>query len=343
MMRRDFVILGGAILLLFVVLAVKLLSDRSRVDIVRSGEKLLAGVDVEAIEKIIIRQGDVKTTLLRTPGGYNVEERNSYAGDTAKIDELLVRLLNMKGTEWITSNERKFEKLGVSDSNSEAVNVSFLAAGDKALGGLILGDYRKLGKEQQRLARATSRYVRATGTEDVFLVLDVNRIDPYPAEWLESKLLEIPRKDIDTVELKHPGRREDFIIKNVGEGEFELAGVKTGNGGKAKEYLVESVAEAMSSLRLKDVMPADGAEAKDLSFDHRYTARLKDGRKYEIETAEKEGKKWLKINVSYEPAKEEETGEDPEELSKRHKKRFEGWLFEVYDHDDFRRKMSDLF
>ncbi len=351
MKKRGFLLLGGAVALLLAAALFMQSSDRGGAG--GGKRKLLAGVAIESIEKIVVKEGDVKTTILRTPGGYRIGERNGYPGDRAKIDGFLVKMLNLRGAEWITSDSGKFGKLGVADDDPDAVTVTILAAGEKVLGGVVLGDYKRSAKEKRRFTRVTSRYVRTIGSNDVYLVLDAEMIDPDPAGWLDKRLLSIPRKEIERVTVRHPDVKDDFVLKNSGDGRFELADRRKGEKNReVREYYLESTAEALAALRLKDVMRADTGEAEKIIFDHSYRADLLDGRSYIIETAEKDGKKWLKISVSYnrsagKDGKAEKKGtpsdRSPEELAARDGERFGGWLFEVYDHDDLRRKRGDLF
>lgn len=350
MKNRGFQILGGATLLLGIAIALTHFAEKESTGRIGSQGELLGDIRVEEIGKIRIEKGDESTTLIRHDKGYRLEEKGGYEGDIAKIERFVLKLHDLKGTEWITSNSRKYETLGVDDNGKETFKVSILSGSGSDLGGLIIGKKRKTGAQERF---DDSRYVRAAGKKDVFLAGNMADVESDPSAWLNKTLLKIDKGDVERIRVMHPAKYDDFILEQKGNGEFKLAGTHVPKGKKVKNYVAEGVAGAITPLSLDDVRKSDGKETEEIKFDHNYRTELKDGRIYNIASGEFSGRYWIRINVDYRPAKNEgdkKEGEpsekkSPEEIAKTDRARFDGWIFEIdsYSAGNLRKKRSELF
>ncbi|MDH3974826.1 MAG: DUF4340 domain-containing protein [Deltaproteobacteria bacterium] len=348
-MKKNLPILVFSTAILFAI-ALFMQSPSSHKDL--SGSKLLKDAKLDQVKKIIIEKGDEKTTLLRSDDGYSVEEKEGYGADTGKADALLVELLNMKGTEWITSKKEKHGNFGLSDDNKEAIIVTLISSGDDKPGGIIIGNAPKnRGDNQRSYALNSSRYVRAKGKADIFLVSKVTPLQAKPAEWLAKELLQVKGEEIDSIKLKHDSKGGSFELRSRGSKEFEPGDFTVPKGKKLKTYVINGISNALSNLRLTDSMRKENERVKDLSFDNAYVAVLKDGRKYEVLSAQKamggQSKHFIKISASFTGAgKEEEntaTTPNPHKIAIEDNERLSNWIFEVTGISNFTYKKSDLF
>lgn len=355
MNKKGILFLGITTLILLSIVVLIQLKQRNGKLPVPAGEKLLGNIVLNDIEKIVVKKGGHKTTLLRTADGYRVEEKEGYFGDTGKIDSLIVDMLSLKGSEWITSKKEKFKTLGVSEESPDGTDVSFFAAERKLLGGIVLGEDKKIknGHANPVYSPSRQRYVRVINKDDIFLTAVRSSIDANPGTWLDKLLLKIPPDDIETIEVRHPEKRDNFSIEVNQDGMFEPVNLNRFKGKEQKNDIINSIAGAMQSLRLIDVVNSKSNVLKELEFDHKYIATLKNGRQYTIYTAEKDQKKWLKISVHYseEVDKKREDKKikaapkqlSPKEIVRKENKRFRGWIFEVSNFEAFRHKQTDLY
>lgn len=319
-----------------------------------SGSKLLEETRLEEVAKIIIKKGDEITTLLRSNDGYHIEEKEGFKADTAKADSLLVEVLNIKGTEWITSKKEKHEKFGLSDDNKEAIRVSLLSADNSELGGIIIGNTQKTETNNQRnYALNSSRYVRKKGSDDIFLVSRISTVQAKATDWLFRELLQIKGEEIKSIAIKHSVNKDSFELINSVNKEFEPLNFTVPAGKKLKTYVISGISNALGNLRLSDCVKNDNNAIKDLRFDKTYEAILNDGRKYEIHSAQKEvegkTKNFIKISASFDESYKKEGEEKPEaeseakNIAHEHNKQFSGWIYEVSSTNNFTYKKSDLF
>jgi len=319
-----------------------------------SGTLLFKGVQLEQVKKILIQKGNEKTTISRNDNGYRIEEKEGYRADMAKTDALLVELLKMKGTEWITSKKEKHKKFGLSDNNEEALTISLLAENRSELGGIIIGNSVKNQSNKERAYTDNSaRYIRLKGKADIFLVSRVSPLQAQPVEWLAKELLQIKKEKINSIELKDVNNKNSFILKNKNNADFEPEGFDIPEGKKLKTYVLNGISNALSNLRLKDSILEEDNNVKALNFDQTYIASLKDGRKYEISTAQEKSqgdtKSFIKISASYSSDKDNQEKEKtentshPQEIVSRDNEKFSGWVFEVPSINNFIYKKEDLF
>ena len=328
MKNRSILIMGGLTVLLFALALGMQLGGGGDEAASKSGTKLLGRIKPEEIGKIVLEKGSEKTSLLRSSDGYRVEEKWEYEADGMKVDALLVRLLGLKGSEWITSRADRLDTLGLSDKAPGREGVTFFDPAGRELGALIIGGSRKGGA-------SSYRYVKNRAEDDIFLATVSGTIDADPLRWIEKSLLQIPSSELERVDLRHPLKRDDFSIIGKEDGSFEAEGVKKVKGKGFKESVINNAAGAMKNMTIRDIMKRGSEEAKGLNFDHSYVAELKDGRVYEISSASREGKNWLTIDVSFK-------GEGPDEKAMKEKERLEPWIFEVAGADSFRYRASDL-
>ncbi|MDT8318804.1 MAG: DUF4340 domain-containing protein, partial [bacterium] len=266
-----------------------------------------------------------------------VEEKWGYEGDVMKADALLVKMLGIKGSEWITSRADKLDALGLSGNAPGRESVTFFDPSGRELGGVIIGGSRKSSSENGALSYANSgyRYVKNRAEDDIFLATVSGRIDADPLWWIEKSLLEIPSKDVEKVELRHPLKKDSFSLIGKGDGTFEPEGLKKAKGKGFRNSVINDIAGAMKNLTIRDIMKRESEEAKGLNFDHSYVARLKDGREYAISTASRDGKSWLSIDVSYD-------GPSSDEMTVKEKERLAPWIFEVASAGSLSYRASDI-
>jgi hypothetical protein len=245
-----------------------------------AGGPLIQGLEPKNIGKIVIKSGKGTVTLQRGKSGFTVAEKGGYPASTKKINDLIIKCQEVRCGEKVTENPDNHEQLGVAEGAEDAVHVSFVGKDGKPLVGFFKGEGAEGG--------GGGVYVRLAGQDAVYATADYLWLNTAATDYIETKLIEVEKKNIQRVEVKvgddaytiRRGEGDDLVLEPVPEGK------------RPKNSEIETVFGALTRLDFDDVTPADKME---LSWDAVYACHVKGGLKYKVRLATKDDKHYVRV------------------------------------------------
>jgi len=298
----------------------------------------------------------VLSEVSKSNKGWVVDNRDGYAANKAAVRILFDNLAEAKLVEAKTSNPDNYTKLGVEDiDNAKAQGVLFSVAGLQESTDIIFGNDGSSGKNTQ--------YVRRTGEAQSWLINKKLKLNTDVTEWLQKNILDIPPERIKSVQITHPGG-EVVNIANDGEDEYEYTLDATEPEGKMlSESEVYQVANALSSLQLRDVATFSKLDTESITPVVTIFKTF-DGLKITTKAYSLDVNKYFTIDVTFSADdvdhsvvnQEEQTqstsdsaiksdSKAAEELAAKSKQRLDGWayLFPTITQDALTKKLDDFF
>ena len=285
------------------------------------GTKLLAGVDLNTIDEIIVSAGGDTSRMVRKESGWVVPSRFGYAANFSKIRDLLIKLDGLEIGQIAEVSEDQKSELGVTAAAGTTIK---LFTGGNELAALLLGDQRERQSPtpgpQGFGGFPDGRYISADGGATVCLVGDpIREATTQTTDWLNTELLNVTGSDIARVRVA-PADEDAYEIVRDADDTFTMKGLAEGEEyDTSKTYTIEG---ALSHLNLKDIADPKLADA-DLGFDKASTfqAWTKDGKQFDVTVSAAVGgseDRYARVAVQYvepEPEKADDEGaeEDAEE------------------------------
>ena len=245
----------------------------------KGGSLFIQGLDPAKIGAISVKRGDDVATLARRSDGFVVAEKNNYPASVSEINDLLIKVMEIRCADKITDDPRKHGDLAVAADSDDSTTVTISDAEGKTLVAFTIG------KSPERGAGA---YVRRLSEDTVYLTADWLNAGADPIRYVETKLLSVPQDDVESVSVK-TGDDSYSIIRDE-KGEIALGGVPEGKRPKKDEY--EGVFKALSSVNLSDIVRLSDLET---TWDADYTCGLKRGLTYSVTLAKKDDKHYVKL------------------------------------------------
>jgi Domain of unknown function (DUF4340) len=229
-------------------------------------------------------------TLHRTGEQWSVAQRGDYPADAAKIHKLLLSLADAKIVEEKTSNPENFAAIGVDDPASPT------AAGTQIT--LIAKD----GKHTVIVGKpiGEGNFARRGGENRTFTVQPGITADVEPKAWIDSRLLDVPVAQIQSVEEKlSPGPGYRVHRLKAGEDGFALDGTPP-----AGRKLQDAKALAPSGSALNSLTADDVAAASSIDFSKSSQAifTLADGNVITVTGAAADDKHWIEVQSTKDTA-----------------------------------------
>lgn len=314
--------------------------------------------NLNSITKFTVKEAGnaVLTEVSKSNKGWVVENRDGYAANKAAVRILFDNLAEAKLVEAKTSNPVNYGKLGVENiDNVKAQGILFSISGLQKSVDIIFGKDGSSGKNTQ--------YVRRNGEAQSWLINKKLKLNTDVTEWLQKDILDIPPERIKSVQITHPDG-DVVSIANNGEEEYEYKLDATAPEGKSlSESEIYQVANALSSLQLRDV--ATFSKLNTESIAPVVTVfKTFDGLTITTKSYAFDIEKYFTIDVAFSAEDVDESvvneveqagstsdsalKSDPkaaEELAKKSKQRLEGWayLLPTITQDALIKKLDDFF
>ncbi|MDD5459204.1 MAG: DUF4340 domain-containing protein [Phycisphaerae bacterium] len=290
---------------------------------------LIQGLDPSQIAAITIGTGDNTVTLKRSGSRFVVTNKDNYPADTAQINDLITKILDIRTVEKITDNPENFADLGVADAGVQN-KVVFEDAKADALTGVIVGKRTDSG----------GSYVKDVKSNDVYVSKESPWLRTSAMDYIDAQLVNVNKDDILSVAVTDPNgsytlytepNSSNVYLKDMPEGK------------KLKNE--QDVFSALSGLRFNDVMRQASADAS-LKFNYKYVCNLKNETVYTFQIAKKDSKYFAKVSAKYTGEtniSKERKVESEEELKKKEQqllardaaegfnKNHDGWVYEIAD------------
>jgi len=216
----------------------------------QANSSLIPGLsgNLNVINKFTVTE--VGNTLLsdvsKSENGWVVNNRDGYQANIAAVRHMLTSLAEAELIEAKTSNPENYIKLGVEDINHEnAQGILFTLEGLDDTNNIIIGNNGSSGKNTQ--------YIRRKDQQQSWLINKKLNLKRDVTDWLQKDILDIPPERIKTIQIKHPDGSV-VNIANDGEEEYEYTlDAIAPEGMKISESEIYQVANALSSMQLRDV------------------------------------------------------------------------------------------
>ena len=232
---------------------------------------LIQGFDTSKIASIEVSGVNKVAKIVKDGDGFVVESKGNYPALYSEVNNLIVQCLDMKVSEFVTSNADNFADLKVMDSNAERT-VKFYDTDGKLLAGVIVGKkdengggtfVRKLNADEKAVSK-------------VYLADKVGWINTNPTSYLEKRLLECTRNDIARVDVTTPAGSYTIVGEKNGDDVTPVLKAETPEGKELKKTIVNNTFDAAKNIQFTDVETADSAAVKNVNFDSKYVVETAD-------------------------------------------------------------------
>ncbi|MHC4122501.1 MAG: DUF4340 domain-containing protein [Planctomycetota bacterium] len=304
---------------------------------------IIQGLDPEDIGSIVISAGEDTVTLNRKGKRFVIAEKNDYPAKINEVNRLISSCMDIKReVKPYTTNTANHKDLEVAEENAKNI-IKFLKPDFEMLVGLVIGKDREQGQ---------GAFVRLISDDEVYVTPKVPWINAGSSNYIEQKIVELKREDIEEVTVVSP--KASYTLKADKEGNIVLENLPEGK--KLKDY--DQVFNALSSLSFDDVVRRSKLR-KELTFDNKFICRLKDSTIYTIEIAKKDNKNYIICDAKFTdetPITKEKSVESEEELIKKEAKLLardaaqhfsmihRNWIYEIPEHKikTLTTKLEDL-
>ena len=217
---------------------------------VDSSKSLIPGLsgNLNAVNKFTVVEvgNSLLSDVSKSDKGWIVNNRDGYEANIAAVRQMLTNLAEAKLIEAKTANPENYTKLGVENIDTQnAQGILFTIQGQELSNSIIMGNKGSSGKNTQ--------YIRRKDEQQSWLINKKLNLNRNVTDWLQKDILDIPPERIRTIQIKHPDGHE-VNIKNDGEEEYEYTlDAIAPEGMKISESEIYQVANALSSMQLRDV------------------------------------------------------------------------------------------
>lgn len=250
----------------------------------------LAG-ELDAVTSISVRKGAAApaVTLHKVAAQWTVAERGDYPADVAKVRKLLLALGDAKIVEEKTSSPENYPIIGVEDPaqpGASGAQITLTAGGAQI--SVIVGKPSGPGY-----------FARRGGESRSYLVEPPLSLDAEPRFWIDSRLIDVPTKSIQRIEIK-PAAGAGYVIQRLKPAEDGFGLDRTPPGRKALD--AHALAPSASMLRALDAEDVTAASAMDFSGATRAVITLAGGDTITLEGLAVGDKHWIRVQAEKDAA-----------------------------------------
>ena len=247
------------------------------------GTLLIQGLDVGKVAKISVQKGSDTVTLTRSAdGGFTVAECSGYPASIKKINELLIKCLEVRVADVVTESKDNHAELGVAEDGEDTSTVKLFDEADKLLVGVVAA---------ASMNRTGGAYVRLVGEDKVLAAEGSFYIRAGPTEYVDTTLVDVKADDVRDVTVKLG--KEVYVISRDKEGKIALANPPKGKRGKETE--VSSAFGALGNLSFDKV---DRPDKQPLDVTGTFICKLKKHITYTVRLSKKDDKYFVRLSAA---------------------------------------------
>ncbi|GEM_PF-4202111 len=327
----------------------------------RSGQRfektrLFPNLNVDRIAAVEITTPEEVIELRSQGEAWGLASRAGFPVDAERLRRLVLRVAGLEAIDQMTQNPDKYDQLGVGEEPKSAL-IRFRDDAGTELAILHVGNERE-GRPATPggFAPTEGQYVRKSGDAWVYKIAEALTVEGGATTWLSRDILKVEDIGLQRVMVDHGETTDTLTLTRVGEDPFELVGEPPA-GYRVKSWMASTVARALASLTLTDVIPADDPKVAEIDFDTTYTAIQKNGLAYVVSAGRIGEDRYLRIGARYDERQDlslsdERTSDTvaarglelPDVTMKRIAERHGRWVYQVasYQHDNLTKKFSDF-
>ena len=254
------------------------------------GTRVLPDLQVNDIEKIVVRSADDVATVERVDGKWISRDRFDYPADFNAVRDILLALSELTvGQVLALDDEQRAEmKLippaGGGEDNAGTLIELFDKDGPDAMTLLTGESYMR--KTQAQFggvgSYADGRYVSPDMGQSVYAVSDsLNMIRTAPEAWLKKDLFNVSSSDIQKIELTGPDREPVTLVRKGDGSGLELVGIAEDE--EPEQSKISGLHNALSQFNMEDVAdPAMSDEDLGMVDPVVFTVETTDGANYTL-------------------------------------------------------------
>jgi hypothetical protein len=283
------------------------------------------------------------TVLKRIRDKFFIANKENYPASIPKVNDLITKVLDVRGLEKVTNNPENFDDLGVDPNDARSV-VKFMDENDELITGLIVS---------QPIDGQT--HVRLLPMNDVYATGSVAWMPNAPMDFIDDQILDIQDADILSVTVSDPN--QSYTLRyDPNSNETTLEG-EVPVGKQLKDSDTRTVIRALSRFRITDVMRKASAD-EELKFEHTYICRLRNSIIYTIKIARRNSESFVKCKAEFKKESKVyiDENESEEELKKKEEQLLAGdaalefsnnhgsWIYKIaeYKANEMTKTLDDL-
>ena len=246
------------------------------------------------LKTVVIRQREETYRIDRDGATWRVRERDNFAADSKKVDELILKIARLDKLEGKTSLPERYERLDLQEpdaKDSRAKEVKLLDSDGKELASLVVGKRKfTLGSKEG------GTYIRLPGTAQTFLASGELSPGEKMRDWLVRDVVDIKDKQIKKVTVQHPDGEKVIVGKEAAtDPSFKILNLPAGME-PASDFAADDFGRVLSVFLLDDVKK-DSGEAFPADKTIRAEFEGFDGFRVLIDYAELDGQNWVKVRA----------------------------------------------
>lgn len=250
---------------------------------VGKGTLLIQGLDVGKVAKITVQKGSDTVNLTRSDdGGFSVEECSGYPASVKKINELLIKCLEIRVADKVTQSKDNHAELGVTEEGEDTTVIKLFDEADKLLVGVIAGTASP---------RTGGVHVRLAGQDTVFSTEKGFYITASPTGFTNNALVDVSKDDVQEIEVQL-GKDIYTIIRDKAD---KIVLSNPPEGKRGKEYEVGSAFGALGNLTFDEVT---SASKEPLENTGTFTCKLKKHITYTVRLSKKDDKYFVRLSAA---------------------------------------------
>lgn len=257
--------------------------------------KLLAGVDLGAVGRLVLADQAATTHLAQVDGAWRVQEQGDYPADLERLRNLMRMLDEAEEGQVADAGADRLAEFGLAADDTNAPTQIELQHGATTTV-LLLGKMREPQQnERQFWGPPPGRYVRVDNGPVRLLKDDVSLAQADPNLWWDRKLLEVQPEAIQQVDVILP--QESYSLERDTNGLYRLADT-------AEEADVAAATRLFGALRnlRADRLVTNEVQESWFANAWRYKAATTNGAVFEIRIGESqpdmEGGRPVKVELA---------------------------------------------
>jgi len=320
-------------------------------------EKLLDKLDVNTVQKIVLKDGDKVATIGVTDNQWTVAERSGYRASLDKIRKTLGDLADQKVGRKLPIGKGAWgdvKLLESGDAGKTGFLVKLVGEADKPVKTLVLGindQVSKVGQPQSPFGGGgNGRLVRVTDDGDT--VWDVpsqfDDLQARPEDWIDKSFFNVQK--IKSIDVTAPNPADSWKASRKAESDTEFT-LENAKPDDSLDNIKAGLTSLLSSPTFNDVVPKDKAGADFMKDAWQAKISTFDGFNYTIKAVKKgeaaAEKYYLTMAVTADLVKERAPVKDEKPEDKKKKdlefslqkatleehlatdKKCEGWVYEM--------------
>jgi hypothetical protein len=312
---------------------------------------LIQGLNLSSIAAIQIGTGAEPVKLVRQGEQFVVANKQNYPADTAKVNSLLVDVVDLKVSEFVTNDPQNHAALKVTEETAQNL-IRFFDKTDTLITGVIIGDRRAEGEGPG----ASRTYVRLMSSNEVYLTDHVPNAPDSAVAYTDKTLLKLEQSDIKSVAVS--AQDSNYVLKSGADQTQPYLLDHLPEGRQLKESAAESLVSALTNVAFTDVKKDSGAQS-NLKIKGTVVCEVKDQVSYTLEILEQGDAYYVRAAAKYLNSTQivkENRVESDEELKAKEAKLLardqaemftnvhRGWLYEIakWKADALTKPLADL-